>query len=438
MRIKPKCVAGLSLMVSLSACVGCRPGNASPAQPEQSKTESVSAASPLSNLRSHSGGYLKQPNHKRVIVFVNGIFGDAISTWQNSDGNYWPQMLANDPDFKDVDIYVHSFDSPKIKTAQDIDELAGRMNDVLIADGVLQSHDQIVFICHSMGGLVTRAFLLKLRPLPSKVPMIYFFATPTTGANVTEIARHLSNNEQLRDMLPLKEDGYVGDLQNAWLATSTDPRLNYPATIASFCAYEKLDTYGVRIVERQSATNLCNRETRGIVANHIDIVKPSDNREDPYLFFKAAYDRTFGQASFAIDTAVQSQKSQPWGVLEFKRDVPLSAGAAFNGFSGELILRRVKATRTYIAVDCEQTKTDEITAHVDLRPGETIFSVTPTIENLDNISKSSVALVRFDNTGAVIQYSLRGLDRNTLGLNCPGGGHADIVANFVVSQSSEK
>ena len=342
-------------------------------------------------------------------------------------------MLAGDPDFADVDIYVHSFDSPKINTAQDIDELAGRMNDFMTTDKVLDVHDQVVFVCHSMGGLVTRAFLLKLRPPPSKVPMIYFFATPTTGANVTEIARHLSANEQLRDMLPLKEDGYVGDLQNEWLATSDDPHLSYPTRIASFCAYEKLDTYGVRIVERQSATNLCNRETRGIVANHIDIVKPSDNREDPYIFFKAAYIRTFGPGSNEIASVFDREKLQPFGTAEYKRDTPI-----FSDARGEFILRRVKATRTYVEVDCEQTKTGEITAKVELQPGETIFSVTPTLENLDNISKSSVALIRFDDTGAVIQYSLRGLDRNTFGLNCPGGGHADIVANFVINRSGEK
>jgi pimeloyl-ACP methyl ester carboxylesterase len=382
-------------------------------------------------LRSHSGGYLKPPSHKRVIVFINGIFGDAVSTWQNGSGSYWPELLAGDRDFADVDIYIHSFDSPKIPTANSIDELAGRMNDVLTVDRVLTDHDQVVFICHSMGGLVTRAFLLKARPAPQKVPMIYFFATPTTGANVTEIARHLSNNEQLKDMLPLREDGYVGDLQNRWLATSDDAGLSYPLTIASYCAYEKLDTYGIRIVERQSATNLCNRETRGIVANHIDIVKPQDVNRDPYVFFKAAYTRTFGPAANAISAALQQQVGKP---------IPEHAAAVIFTTAGneQLALKRVKVTRKYLEVDCGKTNSGDLITQVDLTPSETIVSVVPSVENADNIKRSFAALVRHDERSAVIRYSLTGLDRNLLGLNCPGGGHADLVATFVVTRNEQR
>src|SRR5208282_1499646 len=135
---------------------------------ERAFTQLQTPADALAALRAHSGGYLRPPTHKRVIIFINGIFGDAVSTWQNGNGSYWPSLLAADTDFADVDFYVHSFDSPKIATAQNIDELAGRMNDVLLVDKVLTGHDQAVFICHSMGGLVTRAFLLKYRPDPKQ------------------------------------------------------------------------------------------------------------------------------------------------------------------------------------------------------------------------------------------------------------------------------
>src|SRR5438477_534244 len=39
------------------------------------------------------GGYFRGPGKDRVIVFVNGIFGDAVSTWKNDGGAYWPTML---------------------------------------------------------------------------------------------------------------------------------------------------------------------------------------------------------------------------------------------------------------------------------------------------------------------------------------------------------
>src|SRR5688572_21671553 len=83
-------------------------------------------ASKWEHLRKRSGGYVRGPGAKKVIVFVNGLFGDALSTW-SAGNNYWPEMMTEDPDLKDTDIYVYSFDSPRISSAQNISELAGRM-----------------------------------------------------------------------------------------------------------------------------------------------------------------------------------------------------------------------------------------------------------------------------------------------------------------------
>jgi pimeloyl-ACP methyl ester carboxylesterase len=391
-------------------------------------TNSIStpSPSPTAPFRSPSGGYVRGPAKGRVIVFVNGIFGDAISTWRNpTTGKYWPAMLNGDSSFSDADIFVHSFQSPKMTTAQNILQLAQRMKDHLQVDGVLESHRELVFLCHSMGGLVTRRFLLDLRPSPEKVPMIYFFGTPTEGANVAGIIAHISANPQLEDMRPLVGGGYLQTLREEWLATA-DSRLNYPANIASFCAYELKDTWGFRVVAETSATSLCNHATRAVLANHLEIVKPSDAEADSYKFFKAAYERRFSEAASQIAAALRSENLKP--VLSASREVQLMRADLET-----VLLKQVKATRQYIAVGCEEEKTGEIDARVDLEPGEDVIEVQPTIGNAENIKTSSVALIRHNGDSATVSYRIRGLDR--VFFNCPGGGHADIVVNFVVSRT---
>lgn len=380
------------------------------------------------DMRKHSGGYCRGPEKDRVIVFVNGIFGDAVDTWSNN-GVYWPALLASDPIFSEADIYVHSFDSPKITTAENIDELASRMGDYLDNDGIFQKHKQVVFLCHSMGGLVTRAYLLKARPNPSAVPMIYFFATPTAGANVAGIASHLSANPQLKYMLPMKDEGYVGDLQNAWLRTSDDPKLNYPSQIASFCAYEKLDTWGFRIVERESATNLCNRETRAALKDHLEIVKPAGYNEEPYIYFKAAYMHTFSSLPDVINETIASESRNKRLLATINRQVEKRVG------NEAITIRGVKTFREYKDVGCEEEKTGEVVARYSLPAGQEIVSVIPTVENIDHLSKWSAALVRFDQNAAVVRYKIRGVNKDTFELNCPGGGHADIVVNVTTISS---
>jgi hypothetical protein len=241
---------------------------------------------------SPTGHYLKgmAPSHDTVIVFVNGIFGNDVDTWTSSNGKYWPEMMAADPDFQGADIYLYSFYSPKLGQAQTVEQLATRMSDYLTADHVLK-HRRLIFLCHSMGGLVTRQFLVKSKLPAKKLPLIYFFATPSQGANIASLAQHMLNNPQLKDMMVLDgNDGpYVEQLAQDWLATAADEKLDYPDSIASYCAYEKYDTWGVRVVPESSAIYLCNRMFRAVMANHLDIVKPSSERDERYVMFKSAY-----------------------------------------------------------------------------------------------------------------------------------------------------
>ena len=139
---------------------------------------------------------------KRVIIFIHGVFGDGTSTWQNrANGAYFPALVASDETFEGVDIWVHEFDTPKLRQSYTIDELADHLRRYLSNDNVVANHDEIIFVAHSMGGLVARAYLLKYREMPpERVRMMYFFSTPTTGSDIASLARLISDNPQLSDM----------------------------------------------------------------------------------------------------------------------------------------------------------------------------------------------------------------------------------------------
>jgi hypothetical protein len=85
----------------------------------------------------------------------------------------------------------------------------------------------------------------------------------------------------------------LADLLRQWLAAE----FIFP----SYCAYEKQNTYGLSIVTIQSASHLCTRALDPIDADHINIVKPSDQGSDSYLAFKAAFLR---------ETAAQRARSE--------------------------------------------------------------------------------------------------------------------------------
>jgi pimeloyl-ACP methyl ester carboxylesterase len=226
--------------------------------------------------------YARSDQQKGAIVFVHGVMGDARSTWTNTATKAnWPELIKRDRRFDGYNIYVFGFPTPAVGRSYSVDELADHMRLVLGQADVL-SHTKLIFVCHSMGGLITRALLLKYRELLPKVGFLYFFSTPTTGSEVANVAALVSQNPQFRNMFPMGENTYIESLQSAWLAA----RIRVP----SYCAYERLATNGLDVVTRQSATNLCTEALNPVLADHISIVKPSGPTDVPYLAFAAAFD----------------------------------------------------------------------------------------------------------------------------------------------------
>ncbi|MGA4278372.1 esterase/lipase family protein [Ralstonia nicotianae] len=230
----------------------------------------------------------KGPHNESLIVFVHGVTGDATATWTNSKtGAFWPQLMAEDSLFSSEDIFVYGYPSPKAGSSYNINELAEDMRLTLAAP--LTSHKRVIFLVHSMGGLVVRQFLLKYRDVADQVGFIYFYATPTTGSPMATLAALFSRNPQLGDLKPMRSDEYLANLQRDWLASGV------LRAIPAFCAYEMRPLLTTRVVEQESASNLCNQPLDPIDANHIDIVKPDSTLDKPYLTFAAAYISLMGK-----------------------------------------------------------------------------------------------------------------------------------------------
>ena len=252
--------------------------------------------------------YVRQvAGNRQVVVFVHGVMGNSDATWTNAEtGANFPTLLAQDPAFAGSDVFVVEYPSPPTRRTLSIDEVAESLRLVLDANRVLD-HTEVVFVAHSMGGLVTRAYLLKYRDVVVKrVRMLYFFGTPTTGSAVAALARVFSGNPQFGGMAPMASDAYLADLHRAWMAV---PELG---ALPWFCAYEVQNTFGVKVVDMASATASCNRRPDPIDRNHADIVKPSGRGDVPYLALKTALESVGGSAG----PASKALRLQVQGVMQ--------------------------------------------------------------------------------------------------------------------------
>ena len=209
--------------------------------------------------------------------------GDAKSTWTNGSV-YWPDLITHDSIFSGVSVYVHEYDTELLKGGLNINELAQNMR-LHFDNDTLGNHKEIIFLVHSMGGLITRDYLLSHREIAAKTRFIYFYSTPSTGSEIAKWAALVSKNPQFRFMKPLQSDDYLGEKDREWHEARLDQ-------IPSYCAYEKQNTYGVLIVSQSSATHLCNQAVDAIDADHITIVKPVNDSATSYIAFRNAYRQT--------------------------------------------------------------------------------------------------------------------------------------------------
>jgi pimeloyl-ACP methyl ester carboxylesterase len=351
--------------------------------------ESQSSSMANASRPGEGGHYERNEGKSRVIVFVHGIYGSAATTWKCPQSNAtWPQLMARDDTFKNSDIYVADYPTPTIGNMMTIDEEVGNIMNRL-TDAKVFDHDEVVFLVHSLGGLITQRLLLTHRELIARVKFIYFFSTPEEGAQIARIGHSLNNDPLLKQMLHGDENTYLESIETDWIAAAVN--------IPRYCAFERRPTNGVLVVDRLSATRLCNKPPVAMYADHGTIVKPCDTNDSSYIAFRNAY-----------------------------RENPVLRSSLVH-----------RDWDSYQQVECERTNSNTaLVASVALNPAyhEVVDGqVTAQFANTDHIQGQTIKVVSQSGNTATISYGFNGADKS-FG-SCPGGGHATIVATFPIRQS---
>lgn len=230
------------------------------------------------------------------VVFVHGISGHAYETWRRApadaepDAAFWPLWLAED--FQGSCVLTLAYEAPTsrwVGTSMPLEDWANNVAESLLAHAQLRS-GPIVFICHSLGGLIIKRAFLTLREQKDqrteaadflgRVRLVVFAATPHTGSRQatligrlafltwpTPLATVLFSNSPTLRQINISYRTFAKDYQNS---------------LSHRVFFETLDTTIFRIVTEEAADPGLNTNPFGVPANHIDIVKPKDRNADIY------------------------------------------------------------------------------------------------------------------------------------------------------------
>jgi pimeloyl-ACP methyl ester carboxylesterase len=148
-----------------------------------------------------------------VIVFVHGIFSNGRTCWlaqENGRSVYWPDLVRVDPRLQTPSIYIAGYYTSVEAGAFPLDQCARQVLEALERPDVfgrprVLDKKNIVFVCHSTGGIVVRYLLLRYgKALAGKAIGLALIASPSRGsvwANVAAIAARYYNQrlgQQLR------------------------------------------------------------------------------------------------------------------------------------------------------------------------------------------------------------------------------------------------
>src|SRR5436190_2102528 len=93
-----------------------------------------------------------------TVVFLHGILSSGETCWRNENGAFWPKLLSQLEEVREVGIYVVSYETGLFSGTYSVSDVVDALDAQFELDEVSDSKI-LVLVCHSIGGIVGRDML---------------------------------------------------------------------------------------------------------------------------------------------------------------------------------------------------------------------------------------------------------------------------------------
>ena len=179
--------------------------------------------------------FISKNNRKNLILFVHGFMG-GDQTWLEEGQDKIPQYLEKNPEvsenfdiayFKYFTMLIDKIEhlkyffglipfgkKRKFKKNLSIDDITDILYSHIQIN--LKQYDKIIIIGHSMGGLISKAVILKLiKNDQNKVALFLSLAVPHNGSKLADLGNLILNNVNVHDLSPLSK--IIDEVNRAWI-----------------------------------------------------------------------------------------------------------------------------------------------------------------------------------------------------------------------------
>lgn len=152
------------------------------------KGRSLSSRGPGVEGRNNNTWHHIEPGATTVVVFVHGYFSNCNECWQSQTGTFWPDLLVSDPRVPRCSIFLGGYHTDLASGDYGVPECAHELMAALRrigSDGCapVLNGQSIIFVCHSLGGVVVRYMLDTYRDhFADKLLGVCLIASPSIGS----------------------------------------------------------------------------------------------------------------------------------------------------------------------------------------------------------------------------------------------------------------
>ena len=225
------------------------------------------------------------------VVFVHGLTGDAHKTWTSDvGGEFWPQWLQDDLAHLSVFTlgYPTSIFEKWVKKEMDMFERAANVLELFAGHDI--GRRPIVFVAHSLGGILTKLLLRKSvesededwRRISDSTKLVLFLSTPHTAPALVSVFGIFPFTSRQIELLS-DHTGFLHDLNEHYRTFA-----NNREDLTTVVYYEKHVTQKIAVIVSREAADPGVSKTVPVALdkNHINICKPRNREDIVYLGIK--------------------------------------------------------------------------------------------------------------------------------------------------------
>lgn len=194
------------------------------------------------------------------VVAVHGLAGDAFKTWEYGNGTLWLRDLLPE-DIPSARIMTFGYDST-VAFSNSVARIEDKALDLLNRLGALRDEDtqrrSVVFICHSLGGIVVKKALILAHERSSdpvfkdiliNTKAIAFLGVPHKGSDSAWWANFAANAMKGASIGFTTNNALVADLRKDSSALSTISKqfIDRGRDLSIYTFYERLRLKGVLV-----------------------------------------------------------------------------------------------------------------------------------------------------------------------------------------------